>query len=140
MAQDGKPQSVLELSRLLNIPLDDCLVPCNFCRRFLSYTELTDFDNKRLSLIWKGDLVFACCRSCCVATATFEFDQYFVESVIGWEIEHKEGTSISDIIVRCHHCLTLLNQIEKLDICGRSQLFHRVRRGWKGLCRQCKQI
>ena len=140
MATVSKPQTIADLARVLGIPLEDALVPCNFCKKFLTYLEAVEFDVKQLCLIWKEDLVFGCCRCCCVASATFEFDNYLNDSVVGWAIEDKEKKPLSEIIVRCRHCMKKLDQIEKLDICGRSLLFYKVRRGWKGLCRQCKQI
>ncbi|ANG09005.1 E6 [Human papillomavirus type 195] len=132
------PMSIADLARLLDIPVVDLLVPCNFCFNFLTYFELCDFDNKLLTLIWKDDKVFGCCRRCSIASGFFEFQQFYQGSVIGRDIEAVEQKSIFDICVRCHHCLRLLDSIEKLDICGRQQPFHKVRDNWKGLCKFCK--
>ena len=135
---DNLPQSVTELANLLQIPLEDILIPCNFCNSFLTFLELCEFDAKFLTLIWKDNLVFGCCRVCCTASAFYEFQLFYEQTVIGRQIEVVEQKSIFDISVRCHHCLRLLNQIEKLDICGRQQPFHKVRHNWKGLCKLCK--
>lgn len=132
------PMSIADLARLLDIPVVDLLVPCNFCFNFLTYFELCDFDSKLLTLIWKDDKVFGCCRRCSIASGFFEFQQFYQGSVIGRDIEAVEQKSIFDICVRCHHCLRLLDSIEKLDICGRQQPFHKVRDSWKGLCKFCK--
>nr|AYA94586.1 MAG: E6 protein [Human papillomavirus] len=132
------PRTVLELSKLLEIPVEDLLIPCNFCGAFLDYFELCDFEAKVLTLIWKGDLVFGCCHRCCTATAQFEFNTFYEQTVVGREIEAVEHKSIFDICVRCRHCLRCLDIFDKLDICGRQQHFYKVRSAWKGLCRLCK--
>lgn len=134
------PATIAGLAALLEIPLDDCVVPCNFCGKFLSHLEACEFDDKRLSLIWKGHLVYACCRWCCTATATFEFNEFYEHTVTGREIEFVTGESVFDIDVRCQNCMRYLDSIEKLDICGRRLPFHKVRNSWKGICRLCKHF
>lgn len=134
------PMTIRELAELLDIPLEDCLLPCNFCGKFLDLLEVLDFEKKRLTLLWKDYSVAACCRCCCVATATFEFNEYYQQTVLGRDIELATGRSIFEIDVRCQSCLALLDIIEKLDGCGRGRPFHRVRGGWKGLCRLCKHL
>ena len=135
---ESYPQSVAQLARLLDIPVEDLLIPCNFCGNFLTFLELHEFDHKILTLIWKDHLVFACCRCCCTASGYFEFQHFYEQSVIGRDIETVEQKTIFEVIVRCHQCLRLLDQIDKLDICGRRQYFHKVRGGWRGRCRFCK--
>lgn len=134
------PTTIKELADLLEIPLVDCLVPCNFCGRFLDFLEVCEFDKKQLTLIWKNYFVSACCRSCCVATATFEFNEYYQQTVLGRDIELATGKSIFELRIRCQTCLSFLSTIEKLDCCGRGLPFHKVRDGWKGVCRHCKHL
>lgn len=138
--KDELPSTIKELAEALGIPLQDCLVPCNFCGNFLDFLELCEFDKKRLCLIWKNYVVTACCRCCCVATATFEFNEYYEQTVLGRDIELATGRSIFEIDVRCQNCLSFLDIIEKLDCCGRGRPFHKVRGGWKGVCRLCKHL
>ena len=134
------PATIFGLANLLEIPLDDCLVPCNFCGNFLTHLEVCEFDEKKLNLIWKGHCVFACCRVCCTATATYEFNEFYESTVEGREIESVTGKSIFDVDVRCYTCMKFLDSIEKLDICGRKLPFHKVRGSWKGICRLCKHF
>lgn len=134
------PTTIKELADLLDIPLVDCLIPCNFCGKFLDFLEVCDFDKKQLTLIWKGHFVTACCRSCCAATATFEFNEFYQQTVLGRDIELATGKSIFDLKIRCQTCLSFLDTIEKLDSCGRGFPFHKVRDKWKGICRQCKHL
>lgn len=134
------PTTIRDLANLLGIPLVDCLLPCNFCGRFLDYLEVCEFDYKKLTLIWKDYSVYACCRLCCSATATYEFNVFYQQTVLGRDIELATGLSIFQIDIRCHTCLSFLDIIEKLDCCGRGLPFHRVRNAWKGVCRQCKHF
>lgn len=134
------PATICGLAKLLEIPLDDCLIPCNFCGNFLTHLEVCEFDEKRLTLIWKDHLVFACCRVCCSATATYEFNQFYESTVLGRDIEQVTGKSVFDIDVRCYTCMKFLDSIEKLDICGRKRPFYLVRGSWKGICRLCKHF
>ncbi|AEA35073.1 early protein E6 [Human papillomavirus 152] len=135
---ESYPQSVAGLASLLDIPVEDLLIPCNFCGTFLTFLELQEFDAKVLTLIWKEHLVYACCRCCCTASGFFEFQHFYEQSVLGRDIETVANATIFQIVVRCHQCLRLLDQIDKLDICGRRQHFHKVRGGWRGRCRFCK--
>lgn len=135
---ESYPQSVAGLASLLDIPVEDVLLPCNFCGKFLTFLELQEFDAKILTLIWKEHLVYACCRCCCTASGFFEFQHFYEQSVLGRDIETVANKTIFEIVVRCHQCLRLLDQIDKLDICGRRQHFHKVRGGWRGRCRFCK--
>ncbi|ADQ39306.1 E6 [Colobus guereza papillomavirus 2] len=134
------PKTAVGLAHLLDIPLDDLLLPCTFCGRFLSFSEVCEFDDKKLSLIWHNYTVSACCRCCCVATATYEFNEFYEQTVNGREIEQVTGLSILHLDVRCQNCLRFLDNIEKLDICGRNRPFHKVRNWWKGICRHCKYL
>lgn len=134
------PLTIKGLSESLGIPFVDCLIPCNFCGKFLDYLEACEFEVKKLSLIWKDYCVFACCRVCCGATATYEFNQFYQQTVLGRDIELAAGRSIFEIDIRCQTCLAFLDIIEKLDCCGRGLPFHRVRNAWKGICRQCKHF
>lgn len=134
------PLTIQGLAKALGIPFIDTLIPCNFCGKFLDYLESCEFEAKKLCLIWKDYRVYACCRVCCGATATFEFNQYYQQTVLGRDIELASGRSIFEIDVRCYTCLAFLDIIEKLDCCGRGLPFHKVRNAWKGVCRQCKHF
>ena len=134
------PSTIKGLAQALGIPLVDCLLPCNFCGKFLDFLEVCDFDKKQLNLIWKDYVVTACCRCCSVATATFEFNEFYERTVLGRDIELATGRSIFEIDVRCQNCLSFLDIIEKLDCCGRGRPFHKVRGAWKAVCRLCKHL
>lgn len=137
----NKPKSVKELADRLAIPLVDLLLPCKFCKRFLSYIELVSFDFKRLQLLWTTeDFVYASCTSCLYATAQYEFIKFFEATVIGRQIEIVEQKPVGEIPIRCRFCLGLLDLIEKLDICARHKEFHKVRNNWKGVCRLCGSL
>ena len=53
-----KPQTVKQLGERLCIPLEDILLPCRFCERFLPYIDLLQFDFKVLQLIWTPEDLF----------------------------------------------------------------------------------
>lgn len=138
---EPRPLTIQHLSDKLTVPIEDLLVPCRFCNRFLTYLELRQFDYKFLHLIWTDeDFVFACCGGCAFASAQFEYQQYYQGTVYGREIEQLEQKPIGDIPIRCQYCLKFLDLIEKLDICCLNQAFHKVRNHWKGRCRHCKAI
>ncbi|ABM67065.1 E6 [Macaca fascicularis papillomavirus 1] len=135
-----KPQTGSALAALLGLQLQELSLPCNFCGNFLSVSELLELEEKGLQLIWKGDFVYGCCRCCCVATATYECMAFLEDTILGSDIEEREGKPIAEISIRCQNCLRRLDLIDKLDIVGRNELFHKVRGRWKGLCRQCKTL
>lgn len=135
-----RPRTILQLTQHLNIPVEDLLVPCKFCKRFLTLIELLQFDYKNLQLIWHEDLVYGCCCSCAYASAAFEFKNHFEFQVVGKQIEEITQQSIGFINIRCVFCLKNLDLLEKLDNCARHQQFFKVRGNWKGLCRHCGAI
>ena len=135
-----RPRTVQVLSQNLGIPIEDLLIPCKFCDRFLAYIELLQFDYKQLQLIWIDELVYACCSSCAHASAAFEYKNYLEGTVQGRQIEEVTQRSIGFITIRCIYCLKFLDLLEKLDNCARHQQFYKVRGNWKGLCRHCGSI
>ena len=44
------PMTIKELAELLDIPLEDCLLPCNFCGKFLDLLEVLDFEKKKVDV------------------------------------------------------------------------------------------
>jgi len=136
----ARPAKVCELSQLLNIPISQILIPCNFCTGFLTTWELLEFDYKDFHLVWKDGFCFGCCSNCAFASAYHEFTQYHQETVVGIEIEGRAAESIHNLIIRCQFCLKRLDIFEKLDNCAQHREFHKVRNRWKGVCRHCRVI
>lgn len=133
-------KTVQDLRNHLGIPTEDVLLACNFCKRFLTFVELLDFDTKTLNLIWKEGHAYGCCHSCAKAVAKIEFDYFYEKTVVGREIETECRSLLCCIVVRCQFCLRLLDLLEKLNICGYQENFYKVRGGWKGVCRYCREI
>ncbi|ADQ39299.1 E6 [Macaca fascicularis papillomavirus 2] len=136
----GRPLSATALAEELGIGIKDLQVPCNFCHSTLSGADVLAFDYKCLNLLWKEGVAYAACSPCCAATAAYEVQVHYEFSVYGREIERITNTPLWNIIVRCWNCLKLLDLLEKNDICARRQQFHRVRGGWKGNCRHCREV
>lgn len=131
------PTHLDDYCKHFNVSFFDLSLQCIFCGFILDAQQLANFYQKSLSLVWRDGICFACCRQCCRVSARHEFERYCrcsVSASIITDILHKP---LSEIIIRCYGCLTLLDLVEKIDAIHRGDNFHLVRSAWKGLCREC---
>ncbi|AUB51247.1 E6 protein [Human papillomavirus type 211] len=131
------PTHLDDYCKHFSVSFFDLSLHCIFCGHLLDTQQLADFYRKRLSLVWRANNCFACCLQCCRVSARHEFEQYCRCSVSAGLIQDILHKPLSEIIIRCHGCLTLLDLAEKVDAVNRGDLFYLVRKAWKGLCRQC---
>ncbi|ANZ90238.1 E6 protein [Bos taurus papillomavirus 17] len=130
------PRSILEYASRIGIPLQDVVLPCKFCEKFLEFLDCVAFDCKGLNLIWRDDLVYGACMRCCTRLAVAEFKFYYEYSVNVSNLIEQENKCLSDILVRCAFCLQSLSLTEKI-ISGSCSLIHKVRGNWRSICMYC---
>lgn len=117
----------------------DVRLRCVFCGHWISTNELADFHCKCLSLIWKKNVCYAACCSCLKLCARCESERFYQCNVSSAFIEDIVHKPLSDIVIRCLHCLTKLDMLEKLEHRYLEKRFHLIRGYWRGECRNCKQ-
>lgn len=120
-----------------SIPFFDLHLKCVFCNFYLTLQELADFYEKGLSLIWRRNICFACCRKCIQLSAKFEKENYFVCCVTPTTLECMLTKCLKDINIRCMLCLRKLDYAEKIDHLVKDEVFCLIRGYWRGYCRFC---
>lgn len=101
--------------------------------------QLSIFQDRQLSLIWRGNRCFAACLRCIRSVAAIERNKYFQCTVQGEYIEHFTQKPLQNLIVRCLFCMWLLSGEEKIELIACGERFYLVRGAWKGICRKCLQ-
>lgn len=134
-----KPLSVDEYCSYFNIDSLYVTLPCIFCHNSIDSLQLTIFQRRQLSLVWRGDNCFAACLSCIANVAKLERNKYFQCLVRGDYIEHCTQTPLQNLLVRCLFCMSLLGGDEKIDVIASGENFYLVRGAWKSVCRNCSQ-
>ncbi|AGS08604.1 E6 [Rangifer tarandus papillomavirus 2] len=130
------PRTVREYACALAIDFDAAVVWCKFCGNSLNYCDLSNFDEKRLCLIWRNLKVYGVCSSCLKDSAKLESEWFYQRSEVAAEL-HRQGKLVG-LKTRCVHCYRLLSYAEKLCLVAEHRLVHYVRGGWRALCKFCK--
>lgn len=114
-------------------------ISCIFCRFVCSLVDLAAFYNKRLSLVWKDKVCYACCSACLTLSAKYELENYYQCSLSSDYFEDIVRQPLQEVVIRCLKCLTALDYMEKLDHKRNCKPFHLIRGRWRGDCRNCAQ-
>lgn len=134
---EQKPTQLDEYCRRFNLSFFDLKLKCVFCNFTIELTELAEFFCKKLSLIWKDSVCFACCKRCILLSAKYELENYTVCSVDINKLSEVLHTPLKDIILRCIYCYKKLDTIEKIDCKARGEKAVLVRGHWRSPCRNC---
>ncbi|AFU07675.1 E6 [Canis familiaris papillomavirus 14] len=129
-------QGAASLAEHIRVPLEDLLLPCVYCKRFLNYNELTAFDFKVLQLTWKGGFPHGICNPCARDVSKKEREAFTEEVLTSEDFVARVG-GLTEIFVRCHGCLKLLSLTEKILAISRGEQFFNVRGRWRARCRGC---
>lgn len=131
------PTCLRTYCNLFNISLFDLKLRCIFCRCYLSLGDLASFYEKKLSLIWKNNICFACCLRCLCLSARYEADHYFQCVCKVQSLHALLNRPLNDIVMRCYYCYNLLDLASKYDLISRDKLACLVRGHWRAPCRDC---
>lgn len=137
-----EPQFPTDLDSYCNyfkISFFDLKLHCIFCKFSVSIVDLASFHNKKLSLIWRDKTPYCCCSKCLRLTALYEKQNYFVCTAKSHLLTGLLGKELSDIVIRCEYCFSILDYIEKLYHVYNDKDFILVRGNWRGVCRNCMQ-
>lgn len=129
------PSSIRDYALAFDVCFDSVVVFCKFCFNPLNYFDLSNFDAKGLRLIWSDLKVYGVCCTCLKTSAAFEINEFYSYSLLAKELL-REGV-LNGLIIRCLCCLSVLSFIEKLRLASEGALIHRIRKGWRGLCKYC---
>lgn len=133
-----EPLNLSEYCKAYNVCFFDLKLDCVFCRFTVRLSELAEFQEKNLSMIWKDHVPFVACRNCLRLSARLERERYCTCTVRGDLFDALTCQDISVTSIRCLLCLRLLDQAEKVDIKAGNKEVHRVRGYWRAPCRYCK--
>lgn len=132
-----RPTRLDQYCSAFNTSFFDLKIDCLFCNFALNLQELAAFYMKSLSLIWKGDTVYAICLRCTRVSARYEADKYFRCAVKSDYIENLTKTPLVQLSVRCLECYKLLDTAEKIDLRCRGEDICLIRKYWRAYCRDC---
>lgn len=110
---------------------------CVFCKCYLTLSDLAAFHEKVLSLVWKSQICYACCRKCLYVSAKYEVEQFFQCACEVEKLTLLLGQPLSEISIRCYFCYCLLDLATKHDLIARKKQACLVRGRWRAPCRDC---
>lgn len=119
------------------IPFFDLKLMCVFCKQYVKLTELASFFEKKLKLVWKDLICYACCESCLWLSAKYESENYLQCTCKVQDLHALLERPLSEIIVRCYFCYDLLDLAAKYDLVARNYVACLVRGHWRAPCRKC---
>nr|AYA93937.1 MAG: E6 protein [Human papillomavirus] len=131
------PTGLREYCNYFEIEFFDLKLPCIFCRGICNLVDLAQFFEKRLCIVWRRNLAFACCEKCLLLCAKYESEHYCVCSI---KAEHLHGLirqPLQDVVLRCNYCFRLLTSSEKVDLVTADRYCWLVRGHWRAICSGC---
>lgn len=113
-------------------------LPCVFCKRQVSLTDLAAFHEKNLSVIWRNDRPHAACSKCLYDLATVERERY-TESVCNARLYVVVVRKpLDECLLRCYVCLRRLDAVDKNELITQNWFVCRIRGQWRSACRYCR--
>lgn len=134
---EHRPTRLDEYCKTTNTSFFDLKLKCVFCHFTVTLDELAEFYCKSLSLVYKDNTCYACCRSCILLSAKHELDNYSSFSVSFDSLSETVHVPLNDIVVRCSRCYRKLDLVEKIDCKARDEKAILVRGHWRARCRYC---
>lgn len=132
-----EPTRLDEYCQVFGVSFFNLRLPCIFCKFLCTVEDLAAFFKKKLSLVYRNRVPFACCLKCLKHTARYERQKFSLCSVKPFVIDALTGKSFFELPVRCLLCLSLLDEIEKKECCLREEDIILVRGHWRCFCRDC---
>ena len=132
-----QPTNLEEYCKVHNVSLFDLSLPCVFCKFDIDYLGLAEFHYKKLCLIYKSGISYACCGPCLRLTAKYEAQQYCRCAIDPTCVEFLYKKPLCDITVRCLCCFKALDLIEKYDCIVADLPFYLIRHHLRNYCRHC---
>lgn len=120
-----------------NISFFDLKLKCIFCNFTVPLDELAEFFCKQLSLVYRNDCCYACCRRCILHSARHEVENHTTFILNFERLSEYVHAPLRDIVVRCVFCYRKLDHIEKIDCNARGEQALLVRGHWRARCRNC---
>lgn len=132
------PQSLGELSELLELTLICIPVTCYYCEKVCTLQDKVLFSFSELSLFWNNNVYYISCQSCLRAAARLEFLMYYQDLQSTREIEALFRKPFRELKIRCLCCYRYLNLTEKQDVVSSNENVALVRGEPRALCVLCK--
>nr|AYA94047.1 MAG: E6 protein [Human papillomavirus] len=110
---------------------------CVFCKCHIDIVDLARFVKKKLCLVWRDYVGYACCNKCLYLSAKYESEKYFQCATDAKYLHVLIEKPLEDVLLRCMHCLACLDNQEKVDLVSRDRKVCLIRGYWRGACREC---
>nr|AEX31150.1 E6 protein [Human papillomavirus] len=122
---------------VFNISFFELQLKCVFCKCTLNIIDLARFVFKKLCLVWRDNVGYACCNKCLHLSARYESEKYTQCAVEAKNLHALIQTPLQEILLRCMYCLGCLDLQEKIDLISRGKHVLLIRGYWRGCCREC---
>lgn len=126
------------LAQSSGVEITDYIIACYYCGKYLTPHEKILYHHAALLVVWKDGIPYACCQPCVKTGARVDFLVGFTRSVTVGRIGEVTSVPWPDVLVRCLHCLRILNHTEKADIEQRGRGIYVVKGGFRSLCALCR--
>lgn len=130
--------SLSDLADGLGITIDEVIVSCYYCGKWLGWQDKVLFQHSNLLLHVKDDFYYAACYGCVRATAKIDFIINYEKFVSIEEAEAFARRAFVNCDVRCWGCLRILNPVEKADVVSERGDVAIVRGNLRAKCTLCK--
>lgn len=104
---------VKTLAEHIGVELEDLLLSCYYCKRWLTLLDKLLYQHSYLCLYEKENLYYGACQGCLRSAARLEFLLGYQSLVSVQAAEEYFGRSFQELLVRCFCCLRILNTSEK---------------------------
>ncbi|ATQ38400.1 E6 [Gammapapillomavirus 14] len=136
--EPAAPTNLVDYCNLNSVSFFDVKLDCIFCKFPVPIVDLAAFYHKGLSLVYRGEKVFAACSPCLKLCATYERSNYCVCTAKCCYLSGIVGKELRAIVIRCLMCLGALDYIEKLDLIYSDADVYLIRGTWRAMCRNCR--
>lgn len=114
-----RPTKLKELSEFLGISVEEVLITCFYCNRWLTGPEKVLFVHSDLGIYYKDDVYYAACQACIKTACKLDFLVNYQGFISTTEAEILFASRFEDLDVRCWGCLRKLTRTEKVDVVRR---------------------
>lgn len=130
--------SIKEVAENVGLTLQNLMITCYYCSKWLTHQEKIIFDHSQLLVVWKQDLPYACCPACIRTSSRLDFLLGFVRAVPHCRFAELCSYPWETAVVRCLVCLRKLNEAEKREIENGNLLIFLVKQSLRAHCCLCR--
>lgn len=135
--EPAPPQTIRSLASSIGVEIEDLLLSCFYCTRWLTVLDKILFAHCELVLHCKEGLYYGACQPCVRSAARVDFLLNYESFISTRRAAEIFGRPFPHLEVRCWSCLRHLNNAEKCDIVCRDGDVAILKDKPRALCTLC---